>query len=185
MHRIRPTAQRAIIEAGFETFSRKPGASLADVAACAGVGRATLHRHFRSRDDLMVALAHAAMAELNAAVEAATADVPTHADGLKQALVAIIPLADRQWFLAHEPVEQDPEIAAAYARDRTELAREIDAAKTEGAFARDVPTQWIAESYENLIYVAWTLVRNGDVTVTQAANLAWRTLTTGLEENDH
>ncbi|MDA7949379.1 MAG: TetR/AcrR family transcriptional regulator [Hyphomicrobiaceae bacterium] len=181
MNMIKLTSRQAIIEAGFETFSQRPGASLADVAARAGVGRATLHRHFRSRGDLMVALAREAMVELEAAVGAATADAPTYTEGLRLALAAIIPLADRQWFLAHEPVEQDPDIARAYQQDRAELAADIEAAKAEGGFAKDIPTPWIAETYENLIYAAWTLVRNGEATSAQAADLAWRTLTRGLE----
>ena len=184
MNVIKPTSRQAIIEAGFVTFARNPGASLGDVAALAGVGRATLHRYFRSRDDLMAALAREAMAELDAAVDEATIDAPTHTEGLRLALVAIIPLADRQWFLAHEPVEQDPEIAAAYARDRAELAGEIESAKAEGTFSRAVPTSWIVETYENLIYTAWKLVREGEATPTQAADLAWRTLTTGLQGAD-
>ena len=181
MDTIKPTSRQAIIEAAFETFNRRPGASLGDVAARAGVGRATLHRHFRSRDELIEVLAQEAMAELNAAVDAATADAPTHTEGLRLALAAIIPLADRQWFLAQEPVEPESEIARAYERDRAELATEIEAAKAEGAFAKTIPTAWIAETYENLIYAAWTMVRDGEATPAQAADLAWRTLTRGLQ----
>ena len=180
MNQIRPTAREAIIEAAFQTFSQRPAASLGDIASHAGVGRATLHRHFRTREDLMVELAHAAMKELNAAVDAAVVDADNHTDGLKRALTAIIPLADRQWFLAHEPVEHDPSIAAAYKADRDELTAEIEAARDEGTFAKEVPTRWIVETYEYLIYAAWTMIRDGAVTPAQAADLAWRTLTVGL-----
>src|SRR5688572_27825986 len=38
-------------------FERDPGASMTDVAAAAGVGRSTLHRHFSSRRELWRALA--------------------------------------------------------------------------------------------------------------------------------
>ena len=132
----------------------------------------------------MVALAQAALEELNAAVEEAVVDATSHTDGLRRALAAIIPLANRQWFLAHEPVESDPGIAAAYKADMDELYAEIEAARAEETFADDVPTKWIAETYENLIYGAWTLVRDGDATPKQAADLAWRTLTTGLKGDE-
>ncbi len=180
MNTIRPPSRDAIIEAAFQTFSRRPSASLADVAANAGVGRATLHRHFQSREALMVELARVALDELDTAVDEAVKDAETHTDGLRLALIAIIPLADRQWFLAHEPVERDPSVAEAYKAGLDELAEEIEAARGEGTFARDIPTRWIAESYENLIYAAWTMVRDGDATPAQAADLAWRTLTAGL-----
>lgn len=180
METIRPTARAAILEAAFRTFSTSPGASLGDVAEQAGVGRATLHRHFSSREALMVALTHTAIEELNAAVDAAVAEAENHTDGLKRALAATIPLADRQWFLAHEPVMHDASVAAACKSDRDALCAAIDAAKSEGTFDPAVPTPWIAETYETLIYGSWARVRDGDLTASQAADLAWRTLTHGL-----
>ncbi|MGI9504413.1 MAG: TetR/AcrR family transcriptional regulator [Geminicoccaceae bacterium] len=78
MNQIRPQARDAIIEAAFQLFGRDPSASLADIAERAGVGRATLHRHFKGRDDLMVVLAHTAMRELDEAVDTATEGAPTY-----------------------------------------------------------------------------------------------------------
>ncbi|MCY4334201.1 MAG: hypothetical protein OXC60_05955, partial [Litoreibacter sp.] len=54
---------------------------------------------------------------------------------------------------------------------------------TEGAFDATVPTEWIVEAYENLTYAAWSLVRSGEATPKQAAELAWRTLSRGLKGN--
>lgn len=184
MNKIRPNTYDAILEAGFDTFSQKPGASLDQVAKRAGVGRATLHRHFSSREDLMVALALKAMDELNQAVNEATKDAQSYSEGLRLALTAIVPLSNRQWFLAHEPVENNPEIAKAYLKEQQELIQDIQAAKREGTFANNVPDQWIAQSFENLIYTAWAMVRSGEATNKQAADLAWRTLTVGLKGDD-
>ena len=58
---LRLSSRDAIIEAAFSVFSKNPSAALADVAERAGVGRATLHRHFASRDDLMRALSKIAI----------------------------------------------------------------------------------------------------------------------------
>ena len=180
MSKIRPDTRIAILEAGFQVFSTDPSASLGDVADHAGVGRATLHRYFASREILMIALAKQAMAELNEAVDAATANAESHTHGLRLALDAIIPLANRQAFLANQPVDDDPEIAAAYQADLAELRDEIDAARGEGLFSPDVPTEWIAQTYDALIYAAWQMVRDGHATPRQASGLAWRTLTLGL-----
>lgn len=179
---IKLSSRDAIVEAAFQVFNRQPTATLADVAAHAGVGRATLHRHFKSRADLMVALTEVALQELNDAVATATVGAMSHGDGLRLALQAIIPLADRQGFLAQEPVDQDPAIAEALAAQRVETRAEIDAAKAEGVFDRTVPTAWIAEAYESLVYAAWEMVRAEEATPRQAADLAWRTLTAGLTE---
>ena len=71
MNKIRPDTSAAIIEAAFEVFSANPSASLSVVADRAGVGRATLHRYFPGRRELMRALAKLAIEELDMAVEKA------------------------------------------------------------------------------------------------------------------
>ena len=126
MSSIRVSSRDAILEAAFQLLNLRPTASLADIAARAGVGRATLHRHFPGRADLMRALAGQAMEELEAAVEHATRDAETHAKALERAMAAMIPLATRQWFLATDPVAHDPDIARRLARDRDALDAEIE-----------------------------------------------------------
>lgn len=181
MTKIRPETRDAIIEAAFLVYAESPTASLGDVAERAGVGRATLHRYFPGRSDLMRALALTAMEELNDAVAKQTASAESHSDGFRLALHAIVPLANRQWFLAQEGVDADPKVAAAYKASRDQLHADIEAAKAESAFSADIPTVWIVTAFENLIYAAWSLVRDGEATPKQAAELAWRTLACGLQ----
>lgn len=181
MKQQRPSARDAVIEAAFDLFSRDPSASISEVAAAAGVGRATLHRHFAGRADLVLALANIATEELNEAVKSAVAGAPSWTEALRLSMGAIIPLADRNWFLAQEPLEHHPDIAAAHAAQQAELVEAIDEARKEGAFAPEVPTSWIAAAYDTLIYAGWQAVREGDLTPAQAADLAWRTLAHGLK----
>ncbi|CUH51594.1 TetR/AcrR family transcriptional regulator [Shimia sp. R11_0] len=176
---MRKTHNR-ILEAGFRVFAATPTATLQDVADEAGIGRATLHRHFKGREELMAALALTAMKELDTAIEAATQDASSHTEALRRSLDAMIPLADRQMFLANEPLDHVPEVLAAYTQQLDELAEAIEAAKDEGGFDRAVPTAWIVQAYETLTYAAWAVVRDGNVTATEAAELMWRTLQSGL-----
>jgi TetR/AcrR family transcriptional repressor of mexCD-oprJ operon len=180
MTKIRLDTKDAILQAGFDVFGKNSSASLDKVAKRAGVGRATLHRYYSSRDDLIEALAWAAMDELNKAVEEAIKDAQSYTEGLKLALAAIVPLSNRQLFLANEPLDHNPKIAEAYFKDKQELVADIEKAKLEGTFAKDIPSKWIAESFEALIYAAWIMVKDGEATHKQAADLAWRTLTAGL-----
>ena len=131
MNKLRPTTHDAIIEAAFAVYAKTPTASLGDVAAQAGVGRATLHRHFPGRPQLMRALAEIAMDELNTAVEQATADAQSYAEGFRLSLFAIIPLANRQLFLANEGLDADPDLARLYATERAELLSDIAKAQDE------------------------------------------------------
>ncbi|MEM7439945.1 MAG: helix-turn-helix domain-containing protein [Pseudomonadota bacterium] len=175
-------SQSAIIEAAFSVLSKTPAATLADIAKAAGVGRATLHRHFSGRADLISALARIAMAELDAAIDAATKDARSYSHGLELTLQASIQLADRQWFLANETFDNAPDIAAAYIASRKELEAAIDQAKKEGTVAVDLPTSWVAGTFEALIYVAWEQVQNEELTPKQATALAWRTFTSAMME---
>lgn len=179
---VKPTTKDAIVEAAFLTFNENPGASLGDVAKRAGVGRATLHRYFSARQDLIAALAEIAMDELDAAIDAATADAETYTQGLQLSLAAAIPLASRQWFLAHEDFDAMPDLVKRYKADIEELHAAIDAARAEDGFSADMPTKWIAEVYENLIYAAWTMVREEEATTRQAADLAWRSFLNGVSK---
>ncbi len=177
---IRPSSRDAVIEAAFAVFSKNPSAALADVAARAGVGRATLHRHFASRDALVRELAQIAMNEMDVAVETACAGAASYSEAARLALQALIPLGDRHGFLALETFSEDPEMQAAFEQDQRETAEMIDAAKTEGLFDKSVPTAWIVQAYDHLIYAGWESVKAGESTAEQAATLAWRTLTNGL-----
>ena len=176
----RMTAHDALIEAAFVVLSRDPSAPLSAVAEAAGVGRATLHRHFSGRDELVRALAQIAIAEMDAAAETACEDVQSAAEALQRTLEALIPLGDRYGFLANEPLEHDPAIRAENRRQRRETEAMVEAAKLEGVFDTNAPTAWIVRAYEYLLCAAWESVRAEDATTGQAADLAWRTLTSGL-----
>jgi AcrR family transcriptional regulator len=177
---VRLSTKDALIEAAFDVFSCNRGAALSEVADRAGVGRATLHRHFASRDDLVRTLALIALQEMDAAAEAACENANSYADALRLSLAALIPLGDRHGFLALEPIDDDPEIAAAYERQMNETRDMVEEAKREGAFDPDAPTDWITQAFDHLLYAAWESVKAGEATHAQAADLAWRTLTTGL-----
>jgi len=177
---IRQNSRSAIIEAAFVVFSADPSASLDAVAKQAGVGRATLHRQFKGRDDLMAALASAAVGELNTAVDAATKDSASYADALQGAIRALVPLGHRHWFLSHFDFSRTAKLRQMFEDDRREIMAAIDGAKAEAVFAPDIPSAWIAEAFDTLIYTAWMLIRNEAATPTQAADFIWRMLTTGL-----
>ncbi|MEM7504103.1 MAG: TetR/AcrR family transcriptional regulator [Pseudomonadota bacterium] len=180
MKTIRLSTRDALMEASFELLSRNPGASLAEIAEAAGVGRATLHRYFSTRDELLRSLALTAIAEMDAAAEGATHDAETYGEALRATLEVVIPLSTRHGFLANEPISDDPELTREYARQDEEVRELIDGAKSEGVFDPTVSTTWIVQAYEYLLYAAWESVNEGEATPSQAANLAWRTLTAGL-----
>jgi AcrR family transcriptional regulator len=60
-----------ILDAAARVLGRYPDAAMADVADQAGVGRATLYRHFPTRESLLEGVADAATSELIEALDAA------------------------------------------------------------------------------------------------------------------
>jgi TetR/AcrR family transcriptional repressor of mexCD-oprJ operon len=60
-----------ILEAAARVLGRRPDAAMAEIADEAGVGRATLYRHFPTRDSLLQGAEEAGIAELTEGIEAA------------------------------------------------------------------------------------------------------------------
>ncbi|MEO0548710.1 MAG: helix-turn-helix domain-containing protein [Pseudomonadota bacterium] len=181
---LRLSSEDAIIEAAFAVFSRDPSASLSEVADRAGVGRATLHRYFSSREDLIRALAKTAIEEMDTAVEDACKDAASFSEVVRLSLIALVPLGDRYAFLEHEALEDDPELEAAFTEEKHETTKMVESAKQEGLFDEAIPTSWIVQAYDGLLYAGWESVRTGEATAVQAADLAWKTLIFGLGRTD-
>lgn len=178
---IRLSTRESIIEASFALFSRNIGASLSEVAERAGVGRATLHRHFANRDDLLRTLTLLAIEEMDAVADAASVDTKSSSEVLRDMLYALIPLSDRHGFLAREPLEADSDLAKEFERLDQGMNELVEAAKGEGLFDTAIPTAWISQVFDSLLFTAWESVKLGKTTSAQAADLAWLTLTQGLK----
>ena len=65
------STRRRLLETAATLLCKDSGASLAEVAAAAGIGRTTLHRYFPSRHDLLYALADDALIRVEEAVSKA------------------------------------------------------------------------------------------------------------------
>jgi AcrR family transcriptional regulator len=89
----------AIVDAARRTFAADPGASMQQVAVAAGLHRATVHRHFASRDELVDALRRRAFEESLGALRDAHTEQGPAIDGLRRATLALLAVADR-WQVA-------------------------------------------------------------------------------------
>jgi len=177
---IRPSTSQAILEAAFDILVENPGASLSDIAKRAGVGRATLHRYYTSRDELLSALTKAAIEEMDAAAEKACIDTPSCTEALRRTLYALVPLGDRYRFMVDQKFDALPDIAREFERQRQQTEELVEGAKKEGQFDAAVPTSWIVRAYDYLLYAAWESVKAQEVTPRQASDLAWKTLANGI-----
>ena len=176
---FRPSVREAVIDAAIDTLARNPGASLSEIATRAGVGRASLHRHFPSRGDLVAAITRQCMNEVDAATDKAVKDARTARERLARMLEAVIPLGDRYHFLATEAFD-DTGLQARHEADLEWLGCLVDELKDEGAVAPDVPRGWAVANIDAQVWLAWSEIAAGNLAPADAAGLAFRTLLEGL-----
>ena len=178
--RARPTSREAIIDAAVYTLARNPGASLSEIALRAGVGRATLHRHFQSREALLREIALECMTEMESAVLARLEAGAGARQRLAQALEVVIPMGDRFHFLNYSP-RDDEAVNARYRRQLAWLTELVEALKAEGEISTEVPTTWAMAQIDNIIWTAWNEVSAGRVAPVAAPDLAVRSLLEGMK----
>jgi len=146
------------------------------------VGRATLHRHFKSRDDLVDTLAHAALD----ATDAACADInyfgQSASVSLRETIEALVPLGATYAFLAYQPISeaQDTPLGERLRAQSEQMRVLVEAAQNDGMFSKDIPLAWLVTSIDALIYAGWDAVRRGDIAPNDVARLTLRTLERGL-----
>ncbi len=178
-NRPRRSAREALLDAAASVLAQNPGASMSAVAEAAGAGRATLYRHFPTREALVRDLALEAIERTEAAVAPIIAQGLSSEETLLGMLEAIVPLGDRFHFLTTERIE-DEEVAQEVQRQTREMEDFVEEAKRDGLFAAELPTAWIVAAIDALIWAAWDTVRKGTVAPRDAAKLTFRTLTRGL-----
>jgi AcrR family transcriptional regulator len=97
----------AILEAARTVLASDPTASMATIAAAAGVHRATVHRHFPAREDLLLTLQEQALHECLEAIEAAREAGGSLREVLGRITVAFLEIGDRyradRWRPSHAP----------------------------------------------------------------------------------
>ncbi len=83
-------------------------ASMNDVAAAAGVARATVYRYFPNREALLDELAHAAVNDVDARLRSARIDEVAPEEGIARAVRALVDVGDSFVLLARERRRSDP-----------------------------------------------------------------------------
>ncbi len=181
---VRSSSRDAILEAAALVLSENPGASLAEVAVRAGVGRATLHRHFASRE----ALIHKLTEDALDATDRATAHLYEAASGreaLEEMFEAVIPLGARFHFLSRVPASDLPaSLNARYQQQLDGTTELIGVLKAEGEIDTSIPASWAVAVIDSLIWAGWEAVKAGNIAPREVAKLACRTALQGLRPND-
>lgn len=157
------------------------GASLGGIAAAAGVGRTTLHRHFASRDDLLVAVALDALDRAEAALHASAPGEGGVTDALRRATEALLPIAPQLAFLLGETSLGGS--AAITRRTDAAIAPLLalgERAARERLLRRDVTPDWLVDAFFALLLAAWDGIDGGRLAPRLAPRLVVDTLLSGI-----
>jgi AcrR family transcriptional regulator len=124
-------------------------ASMADVAAAAGMARATVYRYFPNREALFEALGHVAVEETSQRLEAGRLqDVPVP-EAFERAVRALVAVGDYFVVVSREnarpnPAEFEQGVAAP-------LRTLIERAQSLGEVRDDLPATWLMESLIGIV----------------------------------
>ena len=124
-------------------------ASMNDVAAAAGVARATVYRYFPNRQSLLDELAHAAVSDADARLVSGRIDEVAPEEGIARAVRALVDVGDPFVLLARERVRSDP---VRFERSVIQPLRQLfERGQAAGDVRRDITSLRLTESLIGLI----------------------------------
>ena len=169
------TATR-IQAAALRVLAEDPDAGMGTIAAAAGVGRATLYRHFANREDLIEGLREQIRAEFRALVSETNLGRGEPLEALERFVEGLWDLRDRYAVIAPPRDEAAERRAAVMWRP---LHRLVERAQEAGDIDLDLAPSWVAASLRALVRAAATEVDAGRLARRDAPALVVRQLLSG------
>jgi TetR/AcrR family transcriptional regulator, mexCD-oprJ operon repressor len=174
----RADAERNVLriqEAAIRLWADDPTAGVADVAAAAGVGRATLYRHFPTRESLLEAIRTQGLVDGEDAVENCRLDEGSPTDALSRLMAAWLELGDRYRVVVANPSKPDNLDARGREERLVEAIHKlVQRGQAEGEFSQDVPAMWGASAVGALLVAAIRGVGEGRIRRDEAHTLLIR-----------
>lgn len=162
----RATAERnvqAILDAAESLLQEGQAASIAAVAARAGVSRVTVYAHFSTRQAILEAVVERAVERASAAFTEATSGAASAVDALERAIrVSWAELSSHMGIAEAAAAQLSPDVLRkTHESGFAEVRRTFEAGMERGEFRTDVPADWLVSVYQALLHAAGDDVRAG------------------------
>jgi AcrR family transcriptional regulator len=161
----------AILDAAAHVFSEQgTAANLADVAAAAGVSRATLYRYYPNREALLKALAAHALTELARRLNDAGLERATVKEGIERLARALVAVGDRYAVVAGE--QCSPDRGDAERLVNAPMRAVFERGITSGHLRQDLPADVLLELFAGAVTAAIKLTQRQQLGAEEASAAA-------------
>jgi AcrR family transcriptional regulator len=161
----------AILDAAAHVFSEQgAAANLADVAAAAGVSRATLYRYYPNREALLKALGAHALTELASRLNDAGLERATVEEAVERLARAIVAVGDRYAVLASEQCA--PDEAEAERLVGAPMRAVFERGIASGLIRQDLPADVLLELFAGTLMAAIRLTQRHELGAEEASAAA-------------
>jgi AcrR family transcriptional regulator len=169
----------SILEAARTLLAGDPSASMGAIAQAAGVHRATVHRHFPAREDLLAALHDRVRAECLVALDEAEALAAGPGERLRRLTAAWIRVGERYRLAEWRAVFAPDAVQAARRENVQERLQALFAAGAEaGELRSDVDPDLLPALWVGLLLGVGAAISAGRVGADEAADVVLRLLRT-------
>ena len=171
---------RAIVDAAAQVLAARPRASMQEIAAAAGLHRATVHRHFATRDELVEAVREHALDEFAAVIGDPALQELEPTEALEELTRRSLELGDRNriYRVAATFDEASDARAELFARPVVEI---VDRGQRAGVVRADLSPELLARAWGGLLLVTLPEIAAGE-TVAEAVRFVLALLATPAAE---
>ncbi|AEF05738.1 TetR/AcrR family transcriptional regulator [Alteromonas naphthalenivorans] len=176
----------ALIQAGMVLLAENKNTSLSDVAQAAGVGRATLYRHFDTREQLIEAVARQCIGAFNSVTASIEKTASSYLDAIRLMFEKVMPMHQELTFIMKLDalVEDNFSLEDLYRQQDEELREMLKQCQKENSIRKDFSIDWLMALLDGLFIASWQMVAKHNIPHADAAKLAFESFCAGVADND-
>ena len=179
--------RESVLDHAARLLYEDPAAGMSEIAAHSKIGRATLYRHFPTRERLLEAITARAIDDVVAAIAASRLDEGTAGEALQRLTASLLEVGDRYCFLLVQGIHQAPG-EQLHDRDTERRLREpilslFERGLRTGEFTRSLSPVWTTAAFGALCVTAMHEVAIGNIDQAEAGSTVTATLLHGLLED--